>query len=209
MYKNFEKKKSLVKSPRLGLTPRHNVTLTLKVDRLCGLVVRVPGYRSVDVLWFLWGTKWIYVCYVEEIRSPLWSSGQSSWLQIQGYLQVPLTSQSRNAICIRQLLNAVSSVRPFTRHISPRKHSSTLGFRAKRSHGSSSQILRCVPPLNLLNFLTIIIFVSCHKVYYCESFSSFLFLLPFYDQIFSTSSFSRVLSMYVQTAMCEKLVKKG
>jgi hypothetical protein len=33
-----------------------------------------------DVLWFLWGTKWIYICYVEESRPPLWSSGQSSWL---------------------------------------------------------------------------------------------------------------------------------
>jgi predicted AlkP superfamily pyrophosphatase or phosphodiesterase len=29
---------------------------------------------------FLWGTNWIYICYVEESRPPLWSSGQSSWL---------------------------------------------------------------------------------------------------------------------------------
>jgi hypothetical protein len=36
-----------------------------------------------NVLWFLWGTNWIYICYVEESRPPLWSSGQSSWLQIQ------------------------------------------------------------------------------------------------------------------------------
>jgi hypothetical protein len=35
------------------------------------------------VLCFLWGTNWIYICYVEESRQPLWSSGQSSWLQIQ------------------------------------------------------------------------------------------------------------------------------
>jgi hypothetical protein len=35
------------------------------------------------VLCFLWGTNWIYVCYVEESRPPLLSSGQSSWLQIQ------------------------------------------------------------------------------------------------------------------------------
>jgi hypothetical protein len=34
-----------------------------------------------DVLCFLWGTKWIYKCHVEESRPPLWSSGQSSWLQ--------------------------------------------------------------------------------------------------------------------------------
>jgi hypothetical protein len=33
-----------------------------------------------DVLWFLWGTNWIYICYAEESRPPLWSSGQSSWL---------------------------------------------------------------------------------------------------------------------------------
>jgi hypothetical protein len=32
------------------------------------------------VLCFLWGTNWIYICYVEENRQPLWSSGQSSWL---------------------------------------------------------------------------------------------------------------------------------
>jgi hypothetical protein len=33
-----------------------------------------------DVLCFLWGTNWIYICYVEESRPPLWSSVQSSWL---------------------------------------------------------------------------------------------------------------------------------
>jgi hypothetical protein len=33
-----------------------------------------------DVLCFLWGTNWIYICYVEESRTPLWSSGRSSWL---------------------------------------------------------------------------------------------------------------------------------
>jgi hypothetical protein len=35
-----------------------------------------------DVLCFLWGTNWIYICCVEESRPPLWSSGQSSLLQI-------------------------------------------------------------------------------------------------------------------------------
>jgi hypothetical protein len=39
--------------------------------------------QNGDVLCFLWGTKWIYICYVEGSRSPLWSSGQSSWLQIE------------------------------------------------------------------------------------------------------------------------------
>jgi hypothetical protein len=33
-----------------------------------------------DLLCFLWGTNWIYICYVEESRPPLWPSGQSSWL---------------------------------------------------------------------------------------------------------------------------------
>jgi hypothetical protein len=37
--------------------------------------------QNGDILRFLWGTNWIYICYVEESRLPLWSSGQSSWLQ--------------------------------------------------------------------------------------------------------------------------------
>jgi hypothetical protein len=37
--------------------------------------------QNGDVLCFLWGTNWIYICHVEENRPPLWSSGQSSWLQ--------------------------------------------------------------------------------------------------------------------------------
>jgi hypothetical protein len=40
--------------------------------------------QNGDVLSFLWGTNWIYICYAEESTPPLWSSGQSSWLQIQG-----------------------------------------------------------------------------------------------------------------------------
>jgi hypothetical protein len=32
------------------------------------------------VLHFLWGTNWIYICYVEESRLPLWSTRQNSWL---------------------------------------------------------------------------------------------------------------------------------
>jgi hypothetical protein len=44
--------------------------------------------RNGDVLWFLWGTNWIYICYVEESRrQPLWSSGQSSWLQNEDSLR--------------------------------------------------------------------------------------------------------------------------
>jgi hypothetical protein len=36
--------------------------------------------QNGDVLWFLWGTNWICICYVEESRPPLWYSGQSSWI---------------------------------------------------------------------------------------------------------------------------------
>jgi hypothetical protein len=42
--------------------------------------------QNGDVLWFLWGTNWIYICYVEESRLTLWSSGQSSWLQNEDVL---------------------------------------------------------------------------------------------------------------------------
>jgi hypothetical protein len=59
----------------------HISTVSLVEDRLCGLVVRVPGCRTE--MCFLWGTNWIYICYVEESRPPLWSSGQSSWQRIQ------------------------------------------------------------------------------------------------------------------------------
>jgi hypothetical protein len=37
--------------------------------------------QNGDVLCFLWGTNWIYICYVEESRPLLWSSGQGSWMQ--------------------------------------------------------------------------------------------------------------------------------
>jgi hypothetical protein len=36
--------------------------------------------HSGAALCYMWGTNWIYICYVEESRPPLWSSGQSSWL---------------------------------------------------------------------------------------------------------------------------------
>jgi hypothetical protein len=45
-------------------------------------MVRVPGYGK-DMYCFLWVRNRIYICYVEESRLPLCSSGQSSWLQIQ------------------------------------------------------------------------------------------------------------------------------
>jgi hypothetical protein len=48
---------------------------------LSGLVVRVRGYKTdmycVSVRYELN----LYICYVEESRPSLWSSGESSWLQ--------------------------------------------------------------------------------------------------------------------------------
>jgi hypothetical protein len=51
-------------------------------DRLCGLVVRVPGYR-MEIYCVSREVRTEFICYVTESRTPLWSSGQSSWLQIQ------------------------------------------------------------------------------------------------------------------------------
>jgi hypothetical protein len=63
----------------------------LSVVMLLWLWLRPPLWSSGqsswlqhgDVLCLLWGTNWIYICYVEESRPPLCSSGQSSWPQIQ------------------------------------------------------------------------------------------------------------------------------
>jgi hypothetical protein len=69
---------------------QHGIIFTEVVNRVCMHIMAYrPPLRSSgqsswlhngDVLCFLWGTKWIYVCYVEESRPPLWSSGQSSCL---------------------------------------------------------------------------------------------------------------------------------
>jgi hypothetical protein len=47
---------------------------------------------------FLWGTNLIYICYVEESRPLLWSSGQSSWLH-NGYVLFFLWSTNWIYIC--------------------------------------------------------------------------------------------------------------
>jgi hypothetical protein len=52
------------------------------VRTACGLVVKVPGYRT-DMYCVSCEIRSEFICYVEESRPPLWSSGQSSWLQIQ------------------------------------------------------------------------------------------------------------------------------
>jgi hypothetical protein len=51
------------------------------IDSLCSLGVRVPGYRTEK---YCVSCEVRTECYVEESRPPLWSSDQSSWLQIQG-----------------------------------------------------------------------------------------------------------------------------
>jgi hypothetical protein len=61
------------------------------VDRLCGLVVRVPGYRTE--LYCVSCEVRTEIIYVEESRQPLWSSGQSSWLQIQSPVSIPDTTR--------------------------------------------------------------------------------------------------------------------
>jgi hypothetical protein len=47
---------------------------------VCGLVVRISGHRT-EMCCVSCEVRTEFTCYVEESRSPLWSSGQSSWLQ--------------------------------------------------------------------------------------------------------------------------------
>jgi hypothetical protein len=56
--------------------------INLLSDRLCGLVVRVPGYTT-EMYCASCEVRTEFICYVKESRPPVWSSGQSSWLQIQ------------------------------------------------------------------------------------------------------------------------------
>jgi hypothetical protein len=59
--------------------------------RICYVEERPPLWSSDHICWlqngdvfcFLWGTNWIYVCYLEESRPHLWSNSQRSFLQIQ------------------------------------------------------------------------------------------------------------------------------
>jgi hypothetical protein len=58
-------------------------------DRHVNHTLRPPLWSSGQSYWlhngavlcYLWGTNWIYICYVEESRPPLWSSVKSSWAQ--------------------------------------------------------------------------------------------------------------------------------
>jgi hypothetical protein len=63
--------------------------LWLWLGRLCGLVLTEMFCVSYEVRteWrcFVFPMKYeLNLCYVEESRPPLWSSGQSSWPQIRG-----------------------------------------------------------------------------------------------------------------------------
>jgi hypothetical protein len=66
-------------------------------------VVRVSDYRT-DMYCFLWGTNWIYICYVKESRLPLWSSDQSSWLQSGDVLCFPWGTNWIYIYCGRKLM---------------------------------------------------------------------------------------------------------
>jgi hypothetical protein len=50
-----------------------------KVDRLCGLLVRVPGYTT-ETYCVSCEVRTDFICYGEESRPSLWSRGQSSCL---------------------------------------------------------------------------------------------------------------------------------
>jgi hypothetical protein len=50
-----------------------------KVERPCGLEVRVLGYGT-EMYCVSCEVRTEFICHVEESRPPLWSSGQSSWL---------------------------------------------------------------------------------------------------------------------------------
>jgi hypothetical protein len=62
----------------------HHIPSTLNwrfVWYFYGVVVRVPGYTT-EMYCVSCEVRTEFLCYVEESRPPLWSSGQSFWLQI-------------------------------------------------------------------------------------------------------------------------------
>jgi hypothetical protein len=54
--------------------------LHISGDRLCGLMVRVPGYTT-GMYCDSSEVRTEFIGYVKESRTPLWSSGHSSCLQ--------------------------------------------------------------------------------------------------------------------------------
>jgi hypothetical protein len=53
---------------------------TLRRIKKTASVVKVSGYRT-EMYCASCEVQTEFICYVEESRPPLWSSGQSSWLQ--------------------------------------------------------------------------------------------------------------------------------
>jgi hypothetical protein len=54
------------------------------VTNICSAAVESTVHSYSGIEYFVHKIIWIiYICYVEEIKPPLWFSGQSSWLQIQ------------------------------------------------------------------------------------------------------------------------------
>jgi hypothetical protein len=86
--------------------------------------------QNGDVLCFLWGTNWIYICYIEESRPRLRSSGHGSWLQIHrsgldsrcyqifwevvGLERSPLSSWVQLRSCLKQKETALFQKREIT-----------------------------------------------------------------------------------------------
>jgi hypothetical protein len=62
-----------------SLYPTWNIYDYLSTYDFCGLVVRVPGYRT-RMYCASCEVRTEFICYAEVSRPPLWSSGQSSWL---------------------------------------------------------------------------------------------------------------------------------
>jgi hypothetical protein len=54
-----------------------------------GLVVRVLGYTT-EMYCDSCEVRTEFICYVEGSKPPLWSSGQSSWLQIRRCIVIPV-----------------------------------------------------------------------------------------------------------------------
>jgi hypothetical protein len=59
-----------------------------KVDHLCGLVVRVPAYRT-EMLCVSCEVRTAFICYIEESRPPLWPSGQIPGYRPRGSGSIP------------------------------------------------------------------------------------------------------------------------
>jgi hypothetical protein len=81
-YKLFHRIQHYIYMKIAGSFIRFNFVLDMiNHDRPCGLVIRVPGYTT-EMYCDSCEVRTEFICYVEESRPPLRSSGQSSWLQV-------------------------------------------------------------------------------------------------------------------------------